>query len=153
MKYLLVIVMLAVSAFAEKPVAELPRAQIDTTYHAPEGKKWAAHTSEELTNALAKSAPGDVIVLDAGATYTGGFQLPAKANPQHKWIYVISSQLAKPARGPAGFAGQRRQHAEGREPESRRGISVQFRCEPLAVGWIGDHDFLGSRRERNPQPD
>ena len=94
MRYLTVIVLLAISTMAQKPVAELPRAHIDTTYDVPAGKKWAAHTSEDLRNALAKSVPGDVIVLDAGATYTGGFQLPAKENPQKKWIYVVSSQLA-----------------------------------------------------------
>lgn len=83
-------------ARAQKPLAELPRVQLDTTWNEPKGgKRWAAHTSEELKAALAKSAPGDVIVLDAGATYTGGFQLPPKENPQGKWIYIVSSAIAK----------------------------------------------------------
>ena len=84
------------SARAQKPTAELPRVRLDTTWNEPKGgKRWAAHNSDELTVALNKSAPGDVIVLDAGATYTGGFQLPAKNNPQKKWTYIVSSAIAK----------------------------------------------------------
>jgi len=37
------------------------------------------------------AAPGDVIVLDAGAVYSGNFTLPAKSNPSAKWIYLTSS--------------------------------------------------------------
>lgn len=83
-------------AAAQKPVAELPRVKLDTTYNEPKGgKTWKAHSSDELRAALKGSAPGDVIVLDAGTTYTGGFELPAKENPPGKWIYIISSALAK----------------------------------------------------------
>jgi hypothetical protein len=83
-------------ATAQKPLAELPRVHLDTSWNEPKGgKHWASHTSEELTAALAKSAPGDVIVLDAGATYTGGFQLPPKENPEGKWIYIVSSAIVK----------------------------------------------------------
>jgi hypothetical protein len=84
------------SAKAQKPVAELPRVHLDTTWNEPKGgKRWAAHNSDELRGALNKSAPGDVIVLDAGATYAGGFQLPARDNPQMKWTYIVSSTIAK----------------------------------------------------------
>jgi hypothetical protein len=76
-----------------KPVAELPRVYIDSTYVAPVGTVRAAHTSAELTSALTAAAPGDTIVLDAGAVYSGNFSLPAKSNPTGKWIYVISSAL------------------------------------------------------------
>src|SRR5271156_3729247 len=87
---------LAISAGAQKPVAELPRVRLDTTWNKPTGgKTWHAHNSEDLAGALVSSVPGDVIVLDAGTTYTGGFQLPPKENPQNKWIYIVSSALAK----------------------------------------------------------
>lgn len=87
---------LASNCFGQKPVAELPRAYIDTTWHEPSGgTKRAVHTAEQFSKALADSAPGDVIILDAGATYTGNFQLPAKDNPEGKWIFIISSNLAK----------------------------------------------------------
>jgi hypothetical protein len=80
---------------AQKPVAELPRVKLDTTWSEPKGgKRWAAHTADELSAALEKSSPGDVIVLDAGRTYTGGFHLPGKENPQGKWIYIVSSAMA-----------------------------------------------------------
>ena len=56
-------------ATAQAPVAELPRVYIDTTYNLPTGgTTWAVHTPAQLTAALNGSAPGDVIVLDAGTT-------------------------------------------------------------------------------------
>ncbi len=73
----------------------LPQLSVDTTYSLPTGgTTWAAHTSAQLTSALSGSAPGDVIVLDAGATYSGNFTLALKSNPSNKWIYIISSDLA-----------------------------------------------------------
>jgi hypothetical protein len=96
MKHLVAILLLLIGvAVAQKPVAELPRVYIDTTYSLPAGgTTWAAHTAAQLTTALSSSAPGDVIVLDAGTTYTGNFIYTAKSNPSSKWIYVISSALA-----------------------------------------------------------
>ncbi len=83
-------------AAGQKPVAELPRVHIDTTWQEPKGgKTWKAHTADDLTKALAESAPGDVIALDAGTTYTGTFVLPAKDNPNKRWIYIVSSAMAK----------------------------------------------------------
>ena len=88
--------MLCGSAFAQKPVAQLPKTYIDTAWSQPTGgTTWTAHTSAQLTSALNSSQPGDVIILDAGVTYTGYFQLPAKSNPNNKWIYVVSSAIAK----------------------------------------------------------
>ena len=93
---LAIVLVLCGSAFAQKPVAQLPKTYINTTWSQPTGgTTWAAHTSAQLTSALNASQPGDVIVLDAGVTYTGYFQLPAKSNPNNKWIYVVSSALAK----------------------------------------------------------
>jgi hypothetical protein len=83
-------------AAAQMPVPELPRTYIDTTWAQPTGGvRWLAHTSAQLASAISISSPGDTIVLDAGATYSGYFQLPAKTNPNNKWIYVISSALVK----------------------------------------------------------
>ncbi len=80
---------------AQKPQAILPMIYIDTTWNPPVGgTTWAAHTSAQLSSALTYSSPGDIIVLDAGATYIGNFTLPGKSNPSNKWIYIISSQLA-----------------------------------------------------------
>ena len=89
--------MLSLLGFAQssKPVAQLPQTWLDTTWNPPTGgTTWAAHTSAQLSNALTNSVPGDIIVLDAGVTYNGYFQLPAKSNPNKKWIYIMSSALA-----------------------------------------------------------
>ena len=86
---------------AQKPVPQLPKIVLNTSWSPPAGgKTWAAHTATDLKNALAASQPGDVIVLDAGATYNpaaagiGYFSLPAKSNPNNQWIYIMSSGLA-----------------------------------------------------------
>ncbi len=85
---------------AQMPVPELPQVYIDTTFNQPLGTTWRAHTSADFKNALESANPDDTIVLDAGATYVGSFTLPVKANPNHKWIYIVSSALANlPAPG------------------------------------------------------
>ena len=90
------LVLCSVHAQSSKPVAQLPQTYIDTTWNPPTGgKTWAVHTSTDLKNALAGSQPGDVIVLDAGATYNSAFfSLKAKSNPNNQWIYIMSSALA-----------------------------------------------------------
>jgi len=79
-------------ATAQKPKAALPKVLINTTWNLPAGgTTWAAHTSAQLTGALNKAQPGDIIKLDAGTVYTGNWNAPAKSNPNHKWIYVTST--------------------------------------------------------------
>jgi hypothetical protein len=91
-----IILLLSGLAAAQKPVAQLPRIYIDSTWNSPiGGTTWAAHTSAQLSSALTHSSPGDVIALDVGVTYVGNFILPAKANSNNKWTYIISSALAK----------------------------------------------------------
>ena len=83
-------------AVGQMPVAQLPKVTIDTTYNLPSGgTTWAAHTPAQLSSAIKTAQPGDVIVLDAGVTYSGYFQLPAKSNPNNQWIYIVSSAIAK----------------------------------------------------------
>jgi hypothetical protein len=87
--------LLTALAGGQMPVPALPQVYIDTTWNLPvNGTTWPAHTAADLKNALKLSNPGDVIVLDAGATYTGNFTLPVKSNPQNQWIYIISSGLS-----------------------------------------------------------
>jgi len=89
-----------VSAIAQRPVTQPPQTYIDTTFRAPTGVTWSAHTATDFKNALNSANPGDTIVLDAGVTYQGNFTLPAKTNPNNKWIYIVSSALASlPAPG------------------------------------------------------
>jgi len=98
---LFLITSLVTVATAQKPQVALPRVRIDTTWNLPMGgTTWSAHTSAQLTSALASAAPDDIIVLDAGVTYIGNFVVPAKSNLNNKWIYVKSSAYSKlPAPG------------------------------------------------------
>ena len=80
---------------AQKPVAALPQTYLDTTWNPPTGgTTWAVHSASALQPALNSASPGDTIVLDAGVTYTGNFYLIPKSNPNHKWIYIVSSALS-----------------------------------------------------------
>jgi hypothetical protein len=82
-------------AMAQKPIAQLPTATVDTTFNEPTGgTTWAAHTTAQLQTALTSATPGDVIILDAGTIYTGNFVVPAKTNPNGQWIYIQSSNLS-----------------------------------------------------------
>jgi len=94
-KQLICVLLFTAFAMAQKPVPELPRAYIDTTWNPPTGGVvWHAHTSVDFQAALNSSFPGDTIILDAGSVYKGNFTIPAKANPSNKWIYIESSALA-----------------------------------------------------------
>ena len=85
----------AAPAVAQKPHAILPQVFIDTSWNPPVGgHTWPALTSAQFTSALQSAQPGDIIVLDAGTLYTGNFVVPAKANPNGKWIYIESSALS-----------------------------------------------------------
>jgi hypothetical protein len=69
---------------------ELPRVFLDTTYSPPtRGKLIPVNAGGDLQAALHAAQPGDVIELQAGATFTGNFILPKK--PGTAWIYIRSS--------------------------------------------------------------
>jgi hypothetical protein len=72
---------------------ELPRVFVDTTYAPPtRGRIIAVPAGGDLQAALDASRPGDVIELEAGATFTGNFVLPRKTGTH--WIHVRSSAHA-----------------------------------------------------------
>jgi hypothetical protein len=71
---------------------ERPRVLLDTTYRAPTGRLISVPTGGDLQAALNLAQPGDTIILQAGATYTGNFTLPLKSGTA--WIYVQSSALS-----------------------------------------------------------
>ncbi|MBI3652038.1 MAG: PKD domain-containing protein [Acidobacteria bacterium] len=68
---------------------ELPRLLLDTTYQAPTGNIINVAAGGNFQAALNAANPGDVIVLQAGATYTGNFTLPYKTG--NEWIVIRSS--------------------------------------------------------------
>src|SRR5437016_8643075 len=70
----------------------LPQALIDTTYSPPSGNTVVVNAGGNLQTAINNAAPGDTIVLQAGATFTGPFTLPNKVGSS--WIYIVSSALS-----------------------------------------------------------
>jgi hypothetical protein len=66
-------------ASASSVRARTPSVLLDTTYAPPTGGVIDVHAGEDLQAALDRAAPGDQVVLDAGATFTGNFVLPRKA--------------------------------------------------------------------------
>src|SRR5436853_3956669 len=77
----------------------LPAVFLDTTYPQATGRTLAvpggANGAEALPAAIDKAAPGDVIVLDAGAQFVGNFTIPAKPDAGGKWLIVRSSAESK----------------------------------------------------------
>ena len=67
----------------------LPQRFVDTTYPAMTGTTISAASSAAFQSALSNAQPGDTIVLQAGATYSGTFTLPAKSGTG--WIIIRTS--------------------------------------------------------------
>src|SRR2546428_8709320 len=72
----------------------LPQVFLDTTYALPTGSTITVPAGGDFQAALNSAQPGSVIVLMAGATYSGNFTLPNKSGTG--WIYVQSSVLGSP---------------------------------------------------------
>lgn len=98
------VLLLPASVVADPPsaakIAEPPRLTVDTTYVAPRGKTIVVRAGGDFQAALNAANPGDVITLEAGATFTGPFTLPVK--PGSEWIVVRSSAPEGHDRPPAG---------------------------------------------------
>jgi hypothetical protein len=90
-----------VSAAPANP--ELPRVYLNTAYVAPTGRTIAVTAGQDFQAALNTAQPGDVITLQAGATFTGNFTLPNKSwnGTGSPWI-VIRSSTADANLPPAG---------------------------------------------------
>ena len=130
---------------------ERPRVFLDTTYVAPTGRQTSVPAGGDLQGALDAAQPGDAIVLQAGATYTGNFTLPAKSGSG--WIHVRSSALLQPARGghPRGpCAG--RPDAEDRQPQHGTGDRHGGRRPPLPVRRRRDHHDMGIDERHQLRP-
>jgi hypothetical protein len=70
---------------------EPPRVFLDTTYSPPAGNTITVNAGGDLQAALNAAQPGDIVVLQAGATFTGNFVLPNKGAGSDDWIYVQTS--------------------------------------------------------------
>jgi hypothetical protein len=69
--------------------AATPYVFIDTTLAASDGKTIAVAAGDDFQASLDSAKPGDVITLEAGATFTGNFVLPARRGSG--WITIRSS--------------------------------------------------------------
>ncbi len=68
---------------------ELPRVFLDTTYVPPTRAPKLVAAGDNLQAAINEAQPGDVLTLQAGATFTGNFTLPAKSGSD--WIIIRTS--------------------------------------------------------------
>jgi len=68
---------------------EPPRVFLDTTYVAPAGKTINVAAGGDVQAAINQAQPGDVVILPAGAIFTGNFVLPNKSGSG--WVYIRSS--------------------------------------------------------------
>jgi len=67
----------------------LPQAVVDTKYVAPKGMVHSVKAGEDLQSVINAASPGDVIEIEAGATFTGTFTLPNKSG--NDWITIRTS--------------------------------------------------------------
>lgn len=77
------------SAVSTASAPEAPRVYLNTDYVAPTGQTIVVNVGGNLQSALNQAQPGDLIQLQAGATFTGNFVLPNK--PGAGWITVRTS--------------------------------------------------------------
>jgi uncharacterized protein YjdB len=77
-------------------IAELPRVRVNTDWVEPTGQVIFVPAGGDLQSAINSAKRGDVIELQAGATYTGNFSLPAKSGSG--WV-VIRTRGTLPAPG------------------------------------------------------
>ena len=77
---------------AQSTSPRLPLVFLDTTYVPPTGSVINVAAGGNFQSALNAAQPGDVIQLQAGATFSGNFTLPNKSGTG--WIYIQSSALA-----------------------------------------------------------
>jgi type IX secretion system substrate protein len=83
---------------------QLPKTYLNTTYYLPSGKVITVNSGGDFQAALNSANLGDIIVLQAGATFTGPYTLPNKTSGSG-WIYIQSSNYAN-LPGPCNRVGQ-----------------------------------------------
>jgi hypothetical protein len=88
----LALVFIAAGSAHAAQLPALPQAFIDTTYSPPSGNTITVNAGGNLQTAINNAQPGDTIVLEAGATFSGSFTLPVKSGSG--WIYIRSSAYA-----------------------------------------------------------
>lgn len=67
----------------------LPTTYLDTAYAPPTGQIINVNAGQDLQAAIDAAQPGDILELEAGATFSGNFVLPSNSGTE--WIYLRSS--------------------------------------------------------------
>jgi hypothetical protein len=92
------VALVLVAPAAAQTAPERPRAWVDTAPVAVTGRSISVNAGGSVQSAIDQAVPGDVIVLQAGATFTGPFRLRNKAGSG--WITIrtsaADSQLPEP---------------------------------------------------------
>ena len=85
------VIALSFSIFSSPSFAQpqQPQVLLDTTYTLPGGKTISVSSGGDFQAALNNAQPGDIISLQAGATFSGNFTLPNKAG--FNWIVIRTS--------------------------------------------------------------
>lgn len=78
-----------VGAFAASPT--LPQVLMDTTYRTPSGSTTAVNSGGNLQTAIDNASCGDILSLEAGATFTGNFTLPDKDCAAGNYVVIRTS--------------------------------------------------------------
>ena len=73
--------------------AELPREFVKSSLKdtPASGKTWTVHSGQSLEQVLASASCGDIIQLQAGATFSGNYVLPEKKCDDSHWIIIRTS--------------------------------------------------------------
>ena len=123
-------------AQSSKPVAQLPRVYLDTSWNLPTGgTTWAAHDVTQLRTALTNSVPGDVIVWMRESPIAVRSRFPrSRIRPTMDLHHLLAA--GQPAGGDSCVSRQCHLHAENRCTRRNRALHSCVRRELLATGWI-----------------
>jgi len=122
---------------------------------------WLVFEGGDLQAAIEAAVPGDVIRLQAGATFTGKYTLPAKANPDGRYITIQtdSSGANLPGPGIRITPDAAPYLAKIRSSDELMGLHVLPGASYWRVQWLeflanvngaGDIIRVGSHLETNP---
>lgn len=77
----------------------MPQKWISTTYTPPTGKTTTVASGADLQAAINNAVPGDTLLLEAGATFTGNFVLPKKTGDDFIVIRSAAPNASLPGEG------------------------------------------------------
>lgn len=133
---------------------ELPRGSVDTSWPTRGGRTHQVRAGDDFQAALDAARPGDDIVLEAGAVFTGPFTLPQKDGAS--WIVVRGAGDRLPAPGtrvtPAAAPAMPKLEARwgvviSAEPASHHYRFVGIEIRPAPGAFLKNLVLLGNREK------